>query len=299
VEPAKFGRETEPLVGLYNDYGGLALLWDFSYDNRTHSFVVDGIPPGSYELGVAEGLDRPEVRQRFVVTESDVERLVLTMQPSLNLHADVHLPEGFHPTTSYSVLLSVHRDGESFEEVGWPVNPKGQTLLPIRTTGHYRVSLFGKDPLYLKSAFLGGREVLDDGFYLTETSAIPLTVTLGVATGTIAGKVMRSRTEPANKADVKLIAQGVDAPFVLMSAMSDQQGRFHFAAVPPGDYEIVAIDQIVRNRAFGPLELTNVKRWSKPVNVGTVNPAGVELDLATMRYVEAGCAPGNSLLSAP
>lgn len=292
VEPAKLGEESEPLSGLYNEYGGLALLWDFSYDNRTHSFVVDRLPPGSYELGVRAGLDHPEVRQKFVVTDSDVEGLLLTMLPSLNLHADVHLPEGFHPTNSYSVLLSAHRDGESLEEAGWPVNPKGQTPLPIRATGHYRLSLFGKDPLYLKSAFLGGRDVLSSGFYLTEPTAIPLTVTLGLASGTIAGTVMRSRTEPANQADVKLIAQGVDAPFVLMSAMSDQQGRFRFAGVPPGNYELVAIDQIVRNRAFGPLELTNVKRWTKPVDVGTVNPANVELDLATMGYAEAGCGPG-------
>ena len=238
------------------------------------------------------GLDHPEVRQKFVVTDSDIEGLVLTMPPSLNLHADVHLPEGFHPTNSYSVLLSVHRDGEPLEEAGWPVNPKGQTPLPIRATGHYRLFLFGKDPLYLKSAFLGGRDVLSNGFYLTEPTAIPLTVTLGLATGTIAGTVMRSRTEPANQADVKLIAQGVNAPFVVMSAMSDQQGRFRFAGVPPGNYVLVAIDQIVRNRAFGLLELTNVKRWTKPVDVGTVSPANVELDLATIGYAEAGCGPG-------
>lgn len=291
VKPGKSRFESGPLFGVYNEYGGLALLWGADYDNRTRTFAVTGLRPGSYELDVAAGLEGLQIRRKIVITDTDVDGLVLTVPPSFSLYADVHLPEGFRPTNSYSVLVSVHRDGESLEEAGWPVNTKGQTLLPIQATGHYRVFLFGKDPLYLKSAFLGDRDVLSSGFYLTEPTVAPLTLTLGLATGTIDGRVMRSQSEPANQVNVKLIARGVDAPFALMSAMTDEQGRFHFAAVPPGDYELVAVNQIVRNSDFGPLELANVKSWAKPVSVGTVGPANVELSLATIRYAVPVCTP--------
>jgi hypothetical protein len=120
--------------------------------------------------------------------------------------------------------------------------------VPILATGHYRVFLFGRDSLYLKSTFLENRDVLRSGFAITESSSVPLTVNVGVASAIIAGRVARSSGEPAYRADVKLISQGVDAPFMRRSAMTDQQGRFHFASVPPADYELVAVDQIVRNR---------------------------------------------------
>lgn len=214
--PADFKRNFEPLSGLRNEYGELVNGWTEEYDHNSKMFTVGRLAPGSYEIETATGIYSadPTVRRKFIITDADVDGLLLPMQPLIKLRMKVHLPRDFQPSSSYSVLLRLQREGEaivSVEGSGWPVTKEGELRYPALGPGHYRLFLFGDDPLYLKSAHFGQQDVLANGLTLERAAADALVVTLERATGEIRGAVMGKGSLPLSSADVKLVAQGEDS----------------------------------------------------------------------------------------
>ena len=98
---------------------------------------------------------------------------------------------------------------------------------------------------------------------------------------------------PVAGADVKLLAQGEDAPYVIKSVVADGAGHFVMKAVPPGNYNLIALSEAVRDREFGTFEFDQVKRWAMPVQVRDVSVTGVLLKSTNLRYAAAAC--NNSL----
>jgi hypothetical protein len=178
---------------------------------------------------------------------------------------------------------------DGVEGSGWPVTKVGQLLYPALRPGHYKLYLFGDDPLYLKSARLGQQDVLANGLTLERAPTDALVVTLERATGEIRGTVMGKASLPLSAADVKLVAQGEDSRYVASSVSTDREGRFHFVGVPPGNYDLVALNDAVRDWEFGPSEWAQVKDLAKHVEVGASTQANVDLKATAVRYDTSSC----------
>jgi hypothetical protein len=106
--------------------------------------------------------------------------------------------------------------------------------------------------LYLTSARFAGREVLDSVFEVERDSKGPLEITLARGAGAIEGIARTPTRDPAPFARVLLVpAINRRANWNLYSTViTDQNGAFLIAGVPPGDYTLLAWDWVRLNSYF-------------------------------------------------
>jgi hypothetical protein len=99
---------------------------------------------------------------------------------------------------------------------------------------------------YVKSASLGGVEVLNTGFQFNGEPDKTLEIVLGVNAGTLAGRVEDERRQPAAGVLVALVPDARSARLFRtdMNRMTstDAEGRFEVKGLPPGDYKVFALD---------------------------------------------------------
>jgi hypothetical protein len=295
ILPASFKRNFEPISGLRGEYGQLLTDWEEEYDHGSSTLTVTRLPPGSYDLDTATGVNSADLaaRLRFTVTDKDLEGMVLTLQEPVVLPISVHLPLGFRTNTAYSLRLLLQRDGEPMDSIiaesGWPIATGGQVPHPALQPGHYKLFLFTEDGLYVKSARFGQQDVLAQGMTLGGTPKEALVMTLERAPGEVRGKVVSALAAPVSIADVKLISQGEDSRYVVKSTNTDRNGDFDFAGVPPGSYDVVALSEVVRNAEFGPDEWAAVKASAKHFEIGDSTHTTLELHATTIAYKASQC----------
>ncbi|MGO9641525.1 MAG: carboxypeptidase regulatory-like domain-containing protein [Candidatus Acidiferrales bacterium] len=294
ILPAGFKRDFEPISGLRGEYGQLLTSWEEEYDHGSRTLVITGLAAGSYELDTATGIYPTDLagRLRFTVTDKDLDGMVLTLQEPVALHISVHLPNGFRPSTAYSLRLRLQPDGEAMDGIddsGWPITTGGELPHRALPPGHYKLFLFGEDALYLKSARFGQQDVLAQGLALEETPTEALVVTLERATGDVRGNVISASAAPVSAADVKLISQGEDSRYVVRSTSTDRNGDFDFAGVPPGSYDVVALSEATRDWEFGPEEWATVKAFAKHVEVADSTHTILELHATTIACDASPC----------
>lgn len=291
VLPESFKHNFEPISGLLGEYGQLLTEWEQEYDHGSRTLSLTGLTAGSYELDTATGIYSTDLtgRLRFTVTDRDIEGMVLTLQKPAVLEITVHLPNGFRPSTGHSLLLRLQRDGEAIDESGWPITTEGQVPHPALQPGHYKLFLFGQDALYMKSARFGQEDALAKGLTLEGTPTDALVLTLERATGEVRGSVYNSSAAHVSAADVKLVSHGEDSRYVVRSTSTNRNGDFDFTGVPPGDYDVVALSEAVRDWEFGPAEWAAVRALAKHVEVGDSTHLTLELHATTVAYDAFQC----------
>jgi hypothetical protein len=117
-----------------------------------------------------------------------------------------------------------------------------------------------------------------------------LSITLAGARAEVNGVVSGDGDVPVAGADVKLIAQGDDSPFVFRSVNADGMGHFALKGVPPGRYNLVALNEAVRDWEFGSFEFDQVKRWAAEIRVEDVTISGVRVKATTLRFPLSVCS---------
>jgi hypothetical protein len=212
------------------------------------------------------------------------------MAMRFSLRANVRIPEGFHASTPYSVLFDLEADGTTeMDEAGQPLAKDGVVVFNRLQPGHYRLYLFSDDPVYMQSAKLADQDALRDGLSFHGPSNAVLEITLATARGELDGVVDGDEGSPVARADVKLVAQGEGAPYVLKSVVADGAGHFAMKGVPPGNYSLLAFREAVRDREFGAFEFEQVKRWSTPIQVRDAPLTGISLKSTDLRYPSSVC----------
>jgi hypothetical protein len=287
-------RDFEPLIGLRNENGDLVNHFRFNYDRDSQGFVLGRLSPGSYEIELRAGIydSDPVAHRTFTISDSDINGFVMRMQVPVQVRAFVRFPGGFAPSKPYSVRVRLERDGVPVrDESGWPIIEAGEVTLPQHfAPGHYGLYLFDEDSVYLKAAVFGAQDALANGLLLDGNTTGTLDLNIATASSAITGGVIDGSESPAGIADVKLIAQGINSPYVVRSVNADSAGRFRIAGVAPGRYDLVALDRTVRDAEFGPREWNQVKRWAKAVNVGDATSMTVDLELAKLTYAGNPCS---------
>ena len=96
------------------------------------------------------------------------------------------------------------------------------------------------DGCYVSSIRYGGRDVPVSGIEFVNDAAMEITI--GTDSGQVDGKVLDPDDKPVASAVAVLIpADGKRGP---LSVLSGADGAFHLAAVPPGDYKLLAWDDV-------------------------------------------------------
>jgi protocatechuate 3,4-dioxygenase beta subunit len=203
------------------------------------SFELKGVAPGSYYLtATTDGMSTLGAAREVVVTDQHIDGLRLEAATALEIQGTVAL-EGKPGVDLKKVQVTL----ESTEMLN--INPPkgkpeddGKFTMKGISPDRYRVSASGPDGVYLKSARYGTQEVGDDGVDLSSATG-KLEIVMAQDGAQVEGGVCDSDGKPVPGATVVLVPSSRNWP-LYKEMTTDQNGRFQFRTVPPGDYRLFA-----------------------------------------------------------
>ncbi|HZI50262.1 MAG TPA: carboxypeptidase-like regulatory domain-containing protein, partial [Terriglobia bacterium] len=150
-------------------------------------------------------------------------------------------------------------------------NDDGTFALPNVAPGRYQLLLSGLPAdSYLISAREGARDVLDTGFTVTGNQG-PLELVIGGpgSVGSVTGAAVNAVGQPVASVTVVLVpaAPRRSNPSAFRTAMTDQSGIFSMRSVLPGEYRILAWEELEPGIHMDPEFLKNFETRGEIVRV--------------------------------
>jgi hypothetical protein len=259
------------------------------------SFMIMNVPPGRY-TAFARGQDRRAqvplfALQNVSVSGADVTGVALSLSPGQTVSGTVAVDAG---SSAAGNLTRIRVSLASLSPLPIPTPPASGVLIdgsfsltPV-VAGNYLVRVSGLPQNFaLKSADYGGRDVAD----------LPLEVRAGQNIAGI-GVVISDRvteisgTVPDSEGqllpDYTVVAFPTDpsnwrpqSRFIQI-ARPDANGQFRIRGLPPGDYMIVALDDVENGEWFDPAFLDSARRSAVRVSLSDGDTKTLELKLATL-----------------
>ncbi len=243
-------------------------------NERDGTFQIDGLMPGSYVLIVRLMVGRPQgvSRQAVEVGEADVEGLVVTLQPPIELSGSVRVEgDPAVPLDLQRTSITLRPMEDPSNGVGGRLEEDGSFKLAAVLPDRYRVGVQGlAEGFYVKSARFADQDVLSTGLDLTSgAAASPLEIVLDQSSGSIEGVVLNEKGEPAGGVAVTLIPEESkrQCSDLHRSATVDQAGNFSLRGVAPGDYTLYAWEDVEQGAWLDPEFLKKYSSQAKPVTV--------------------------------
>lgn len=221
-------------------------------DPVTGSFEIKGVAPGAYTL-MMQGAGFAMLN---VDVFSDVDNVTLTLSPGVNLPIRVTL-EGDVAGTERPELARLR------VELIPAGAPRGQAAMPAPQQPPGNFIIRGVPPVvririgvtqmppeaYVKSIRLGPIDVLQDGLQLDRAPDGPVEVVLGLRGGSVAGTAVNARQDPLSNVTLALVP---NAPRrgrfdLYKQATTDASGQFRLTGVAPGDYRVIAWEDVPAN----------------------------------------------------
>ena len=264
------------------------------------TFEIRNVIPGSYWLRAQGGtnLDEP-INPNAVAnvrTASELLDRVLTSRVSAQVPIDVvggdvnDVAVTLTPGISIQVQLTV--EGQELNSVGGydrirvnlrptvqgiPVpfqrsafGPDGIGALNNIQPGEYRVeaALGALPDLYLKEARFERMDVLSSPWQITSGTTGTLTLVLSNRAGQVDGSLTDSFSQPVPGTQVLLIPdQPRDRPELFKTAVTDQNGRFTFRGIAPGNYKAFSWESIEPNSWYDRELLSQYEQQGRQVRV--------------------------------
>jgi protocatechuate 3,4-dioxygenase beta subunit len=268
--------------------------------NPQGDFTMQGVTPGSYTL-FAQVFDRrgsggPSApsgmlsgRLAVDVGNRDAEGLVVPVRPGLRIEGRLQA-EGKIEMDLSNVRISL-RSLEPMMAMGGGgrsdrVNEDGSFTVAAVTQGTYDVTLTGApEDAYLKAARLGNQDVLNAGLDLTNASAAgALELTLSTKGGRLDGAVVNAEGDPAVGAQVVLLPEASRRHRFGLSkdVTTDQNGTFTLRGIAPGDYNIVALENVERGAWTDPYFLRGNENAAKKVEIKEGSAQSFELKVLSL-----------------
>jgi hypothetical protein len=213
------------------------------------AFQITRVRPGSYYL-IAQRMGRQGAGivglVPVEVTTSDATGLMLPLTEPMPVTGAVRI-EGDQKVALQRLTVSL----TSIEglPVGAPsgrVAETGAFKLDAVPADNYYVTFSGlPEGTYVKSVRMGNQEVLDKGIDLTSArGSVSLDVILSPNAGSVEG-VVTGDGKPAAGSFVAILADPIrpGQPYLNKFTIADQDGRFTFTGVAPGDYKLYAWEE--------------------------------------------------------
>jgi hypothetical protein len=289
------GADLQPPAGWHNLLGRVALV---DREDQTkvvanlktlppdHLFDFARIPSGSYlAYGELDGTPRYRAAKAVNVSGQDVEDLFLSLARAdaiagvLKSKSDdrqvdfqkisVKIAEfqiGMVGTGSGSPPVKIADDLTFRVPLGWSANFAGFRLMVSDLP----------EGCYVASIRYGGTDVPEPG--IEYSPGATLVITIGADGGRVDGKTVGEDGQPFGGVVVGLFsAAGQSGP---RSLQADAQGAFHFSGIPPGDYQLIAWDDVSRDGLENP---EFVKRFDSQATAITLSARfGDRLDKACL-----------------
>jgi hypothetical protein len=218
------------------------------------------------------------------VGAADVENLTVIVGPGVDIPGRLvwEDPTGGKGTTP-RVYLQPKEEGIFYGGGMGEVKAEGGFTLKNVSDGDYRVNLAdAPETCYLKSARLGGDDVLQDGLSISG-GKIPgvLEIVLNCNGGTIEGVVLNDQQQPVTSARVVLVpdVERRSQTQLFKTTSPDQYGRFTLKGIAPGDYKLFAWEEVEYGAYEDPDFLKRYEDRGKAVSVAEGSRETVSLSL--------------------
>ena len=237
--------------------------------NLDGSFEFADIAPGQYTLaarlprpGTAGQKAPPQVLSALAevdVQGEDVRGITLQLQEGLTVSGVVRA-EGTAPPPNLSalrVMLSPLRAGNAVtvSSTGSTIGADGRFTITGVTPGRYRLTTTPPAPWTVRSATLGGQETADVPIDVRQSIADAV-ITITDRTSELSGQIQNAASGSAGDYSVILFPENralwPAGPRRIMSVRTANDGTFSFNNVPPGDYQIAAVDDVEQGEWYDP-----------------------------------------------
>ncbi len=235
----------------------------------------------------------------------DLENVALTLRPGFRINGKISV-EGLSPTDSQSMLngLSVqlipgsplNEDNDSnavrisrsraFSMPGI-VAGDGEFTITGAFPGEYRIAIRGAKMLpagaYVQSARLENVDLLGPRLSLESEPRGELEIVIGTSPGTIQAAVVDEKRAPARAVTVLLIPDTARRGHydLYFKVITDSEGKAKLENIPPGNYEVFAMEVFDEGSWWDPGFLNRVEGQVKSVRIEAGKAAN--LDLLTIR----------------
>jgi len=256
--------------------------------------------PGSYVIGAqvtsvsglmtnTSGQQQPRAQTIVDVVNADVENLILTITPPVSVSGRLSV-EG-QPLSANPFLDRLRVNlapppntmpigpGTFSEAQG--VNEQGEFKIENLMPGDYRVSVSSM-PIgyYIKSVRLEQIESSDHEVRVAFSTSGPLDITLGPNGGRVDGVLVDDKQQAIIGTPVVLIPEQQRNRFDLYkTANSDQNGRFVFSGITPGDYKIFSWEALEQFAYYDPDLMRTYEAKGKLINVSESSNQTVQVNV--------------------
>jgi hypothetical protein len=247
----------------------------FSFTNRGNYNTADGtfeirdVPPGSY--WVHANMDRNSVQVPIEISASDVENVPLALTSGFQMTGRV-LVDG----TSSAVLPDIERTEIYLTSIeSLPLGePRGQLkangLFSFENipAGEYRITLVPMPAnTFMESARLGQTDV-SAGLTISGPLSDSLEIALSTKGGLVEGTVLDKEQKPMPGAQVVLISERQrDRRDLFRPSRADQNGHFTMRTIAPGDYKLLAWEDIEPGAYYDPDFIRKYEALGTPVKI--------------------------------
>ena len=240
--------------------------------DKDGKFELLHVAPGSYVISAAtiEGDTPQSARQDLEITDANVDDLHLALLPGATIRGRVHMSgEPSKLNASTTVMLRSLENDDASDGVSFAINgmsgspnlakikPDGSFELKNVPQGVYELGVFNSaenaSDSFVESMVVGTNDVTESGLSIsTGTVAVDLTVISGA--GTIDGNVTNDKNEPVANAAVVALPE---AKFRKQQSRyqkveTDQNGRFAIRGLRPGNYTLLALENLEEDDYFDP-----------------------------------------------
>ena len=297
-------RQAVVTLTYWSPNGGSSSSSTGPYNAKTGTIEFTEVVPGSYSISLVayEGTGLPgaafqrrtadsSVATNAVVASSDVDLGLLTIVPPHTVNGQIKVEGPVNNSITMgsfrvSLLTPLNTDASSM------VPPVFITGLPIQGNGTFtgysphdslRVSMSGMPPgFYVREARLNGVDALADIAPLS--NANELVVTLSSRGGEITGVVQDERMQPTAGVQAVLVPNANrEYPEFFQDVTSDQNGRFRFTGIAPGDYKLFAWESLERYSYFDPQVLEKYEQNGQPVHIAESSHETLNLKMIAAR----------------
>ena len=270
--------------------GGVSDLQDFVQDSHGN-FDLGGVRAGSYFLIVSLDTNGAQLQTRLPVdvADSDINGLSVTLTSGIDVHGQVRASGGKLTLAGLHFVLGPRHQQDYIPSQEAIIDPKGNLTFQHVGDGSYKLRVWGlPQDAYVKSVRLGGQEVRQSGFDVSEgQSPGAFEVMIDPNGGRVTG-IATKDGKPSSDATVVLLPEDPAATLdysLTQDATTDQYGAFVIRGIRPGKYRVVAFEQIEEGSWNDPNVLSRIKDQGTEVEVSD----GVE------RKVQLQVVPANQL----
>jgi protocatechuate 3,4-dioxygenase beta subunit len=253
------------------------------------AFEIRGVAPGSYTL-IAEqfGNADPEKvtrgRTPLEVGEGNLNDVEVIIGPGASVSGHVRVEGKTNPDfAKLTVALDAQDDLSSMgfapDVSNVPLRSDGTFTFHDVPEGTYHIKVLPlPDGYYLKPS--GEGDAVEAGVKVGRNHAAAVELTLSAGAGHITGTVAKDQ-QPFAGATVVLVPDGTrrGQPRFYRQALTDSSGRFNISSVTPGDYKLLAWEEIERGMYLDPDFLQSYEDSGKPVHVEEGANLNLQLDL--------------------